>query len=358
MILFVVPQMKDNMIVKHDNNILSLEYQNGGGYLFKLQEHDRWSYIDHYYIKEEMISVFPLNEILTHKTNTLEATDKVYFTKSSSIPRYKLKEFLELAKVELNRTNRIEQANTYVASINAYKEFIYNISDRHNRYYVIPADDMTPYVARGYKKQINERNLTTVLARESDIKSNAQGLNISKYPLINIIPIDNGWGSSKMKNITDSFVYLANKKNDIKIIFDETLIEMCNSGVVIDEEIYENLSSMLNSDNKENISLAMEIISNSDLVQSKIYILMLLNEYHMEFKMVDKTTNFKSLLNYFSSYYELINKNWEVFVDAMLKEHCSTDEEKAAMKKYMLSRLNEHMKNWGCKMKIKDIIYE
>lgn len=346
------------MIKKHDNNILSLEYQNGGGYLFKLQEKDRWSYIDHYYIKEEMISTFPLNELLSHKTNTLEATDKVYFTKSSSIPRYKLKEFLELTKIELNRTNKIDYANTYIASINAFKEFIYSTSDRYNRYYVVPADDMIPYAARGYKKQMNEKNLTTVLVRESDVKNNAPGVNFSKYPLINIIPVDNGWGSSKLKNIAESFVYLAGKKNDVKIIFDETLIEICNSGVVIDEEIYENLSSMLSSKNKENVSLAMEIISNSDFVHSRIYILMLLNKYSMEFKIVDKTTNFKSLLNYFSSYYELINKTWETFTDTMLREHCPTDEEKLIMKKYMLSRLNEHMKNYGCKLKIKDIVYE
>lgn len=344
------------MMHKHQNNILQLEYQ-GNGYALKLQQKDSWGWIDHYYIKSELVNAFPLSELMKHKSNALDEKDKVYFTKSSSIPRYKLKEFLELTKTELNRTNRIDQATAYIISINAFKELIYGFSeDRYNTYYVIPVDDIHPYAARGYKTEVTQRKLETVLLRDSDIK-NFSSLKTEKYPKITIIPHDTRWGGAKLNQVVESFIYLSKKQNT-KIIFDETLIELCNSGVVIDEEIYENISSMLNSDNKENISLAMEIISNSDFIQSKIYILLLLNEFQMEFKMVDKTTNYKSLLNYFSSYSDIISKNWETFADEMIRKHCSTDEEKSAMKKYILSRLNEHMKNYGCKLKITDIIYE
>jgi len=344
------------MINKYQNNLLQIEYQNNG-YALKLQVKDTWGWIDHYYIKDELVNEFPLTELMKHRSNSLDENDKVYFTKSSSIPRYKLKEFLDLTKTNLNRTNRIEQATAYIASINAFKELIYGFNeDKYNTYYVIPADDIQPHAARGYKTEVIQRKLETVLLKESDIK-HFSALKSEKYPKITIIPHDTRWGGAKMNQAVESFVYLAKKPNT-KIIFDETLIEMCNSGVVIDEEIYENLSSMLNSDNKENISLAMEIISNSDFIQSKIYILLLLNEYQMEFKLVDKTTNYKSLLNYFSSYNEIISRNWETFADVMIRKHCSSDEEKAAIKKYMLSRLNEHMKNYNCKLTIKDIIYE
>jgi hypothetical protein len=348
--------MKNNMINKYSNNILSIEYNKSGGhngYLLKLQEKNRYNFIEYYYKKEELISTFPLSEMLNHKSNTLLDTDKVYFTKSSSIPRYKLKEFLELTKIALNRTNRIDQATTYIASINAFKELVYNKTDRYNRYYVVPADDIIPYAVRGYKTEVNKRNLTEVLLRESDV-SNFPGINVSKYPITEILAHDNGWGANKLKNVVDSFVYLADKKDKIKIIFDETLIEMCNSGVVIDEEIYENILSMLNSNSDENISLAMEIISNSDLVQSKLYLILLLNECYFDLKKVNKTTNFQSLLNYFSSYMNIINQPWESFVDSMLREHCENDEEKALIKKYILRRLNEHLGEYG-KLKLKDI---
>lgn len=354
MILFAAQQMKDNMIKKYDNNILSLDYQtNTGGYRLQLQEKDRWSYIEYYYIKSELVDAFPLSEALTHKQNTLLENDKVYFTKSSSIPRYKLKEFLDLAKVELNRTNRIEQANTYVASLNAFKEIIYSNSDRYNRYYIVPVDAITQYANRGYKREAETRGLTTVLVREPDVKS-VPGLNVDKYPIIEIVPFDKSWGNSKLKQIVDSFIYLANKKDDIKIIFDETLIEMCNSGVIIDEEIYENLLSMLSSNNNENTSLAMEIISNSDLVHSKLYIILLLNECYFDLKRVNKTTNYQSLLNYFSSYMDIINQPWEAFADNMLREHCESDEDRITMKKYIIRRLNKHLSSFG-KLNIKDI---
>ena len=75
MILFAAQQMKDNMIKKYDNNILSLDYQtNTGGYRLKLQEKDRWSYIEYYYIKSELVDALPLSEALTHKQNTLLET--------------------------------------------------------------------------------------------------------------------------------------------------------------------------------------------------------------------------------------------------------------------------------------------
>lgn len=345
------------MITKHENNIIKYTQNwqtNTGG--FSLVEANSYSYKTHYYIIEELVKALPLEEILKHKLNKLDPKNKVYFTKSSTIPRYKLKDYLEQNKIEINKTNRIAFADTYVVGLNTYKTFIYNKPDSSSKYFVVPVNDLVPYADRGFKTKASSRNLETVLIPYYLKDNNHSFVGLSNYPTVHIAYVSNEWGAAKVKDILESFVYIANKPTIPKLVFDETLLEDCNSGIVIDEDIYDNLRGMLSGKNTDNISMAMEIMSNSEYETSKVYLLMLLNEFgNTSLKRVAKTTNYQSLLNYFIEYRDTMGNTWERFSDHMLSKVCKTDIDIELIRKYILDRFNNFLRNSKTKFKLEDI---
>lgn len=344
------------MITKYNNNIVKLNQNwNTNISKFDFEKNNSYYYTEFYYIREELINALPLDDLLNHKSNKLDPKDKVYFTKSSTIPRYKLKDYLEQAKIEINKTNRIAFADTYVVGLNTYKTFIYN-KDSIQTYFVVPVDDIVPYTERGFKTKAFDNNVQTVLVPHHFKDSNHSFTSLSNYPTVQIIPISKGWGNAKTNDILDSFVHIANKQTVPKLVFDETLLEDCNSGIVIDEDIYDNLRGMLSGKNTDNISMAMEIMSNSEYETSKVYLLMLLNEFgNTSLKRVAKTTNYQSLLNYFIEYRDIMGNTWERFSDHMLSKVCKTDIDIELIRKYILDRFNNFLKNSKTKFKLEDI---
>ena len=92
------------MITKYENNIVRLiNNNNSTNYKFAFEQSTNYNYRESYYIKEEMLDTLPLSTLEQHKANKLSDTDRVYFNKSSSIPRYKLKEYLDQTKLKLNK---------------------------------------------------------------------------------------------------------------------------------------------------------------------------------------------------------------------------------------------------------------
>jgi hypothetical protein len=342
-----------------NNNIVVTQYTGNGPskYNIEFSRPGDYGIPSYYYIYDELINELPLSELEKSKSNTLLATDKVYFNKSSTIPRYKLKDFLERSKIELNRTNRIDYADTLVIGINTYKTLIYDRSTTQ-KYLVIPINDAVNYVSQkaSFINDAKNKGITEVLLRESS----ADNLNISKnkYPSVNIRCIDNRWGGAKDSDIVESFVYLANNKNK-KIIFDETLVEACNADTIIDLEMYETLRTMFGSsskENNENIKLGIEIMSNSDFINSKLFILLLLNEFTNEIRRQPKTPNFQNLLNYFvGDSNDAMSNSWEVFSDKLIKKICKNEDEVNIVKNYVLNSLNKMLKNSHSKLTLKDI---
>jgi len=348
------------MITKYENNIVRLS-SNWSTSLqkFNLEDQNTYYYKSHYYVRSELLNALPLEELIKHKPNKLDPKDKVYFTKSSTIPRYKLKEHLEQTKTELNKTNRIAFADTYVVGLNAYKTLIYNndtFGHNNNKYFVVPVNDIASYCDRGFKTKAFDRNITEVLVPYSYKDSNHGFTALSNYPTTQIIPVEVGWGAAKANDILESFVHIASKSTTPKIVFDETLLEDCNTGIVIDHEIYENLRNMLNGRNKDNISMAMEIMSNSDYNESKLYLLMLINEFGYRLKQVPRTVNYQSLLNYFIEYRDVLNNKWEQFSDHMLNKVCKTEDDTEIIKRYILDCFNRFLKNSKTKFTLNDIV--
>jgi hypothetical protein len=297
---------------------------------------------------------------LLHKDNVIDSTSgKVYFTKTSTIPRYKLKEYLDVNQIGIDRTNRVDRAQTYIISFNTIKYLKKELLGwgSSGKEVIIPTQEFLSISNANYSKKLTNyiRNYQTdYVAIDGnyfeEVKKECPGATLQEMYFI-----DQGWGFDKKTNIVDTIIYLLNKINNVKIVFDETLLEQCTKEITIDPSTYENIRSMLLSKDDGNVQLAIEMISNCNYVESKHYILFLLNEFwNVCIKRADKTTNFNNCLKYFSPYRNMIPNNWQLIVDALLKETPS-DEHKELIKNYIVNRINATNVYRGASFKIEDV---
>ena len=103
-------------------------------------------------------------------------------------------------------------------------------------------------------------------------------------------------------------------------IFQETdIIELLNGdkALSIDDEVFNQLSEMMNSSDIENHTLVMEIIANCEYRTSLLYLMVLFEKYGYIFmrSRVKSHINFKSLL----SYLDLSTHNMNVTIDTIME---------------------------------------
>jgi len=304
-----------------------------------------FEYGDHYLINKKDISLF--SQIEQHRNNKIDSKDTVYFTKASKLPRFKYKEYIENKKINPKKTNRIDYADTFILSINELKgELLKSFAE----YCTVPVLDIRSSASTELKDYIIKHGITEVLILKEMLIHWAETTN--NFPLsktkINSYTVDEynkaytGWGSGTIESYIDIYNYLESKLNSVKIIFDESFSEEMNEGLIIDEEVYNNIANMLSSDDSNNISMGIEIISNCDFKQSNIYILLLINEFWKKFNSKNITANFKNCLNYFKQY--SFGFNWDKFVGILINE-LRSDEDKKAINKYIKRQLNNKYKD-------------
>lgn len=87
-----------------------------------------------------------------------------------------------------------------------------------------------------------------------------------------------------------------------KFVPEGAIISSTNSDIILDDTLMESLDKMFQSDDKENVSLAMETMANCNHEKSALNLLLLIKEHKI--KMGDSRAsshvNFKSLLKYFN----------------------------------------------------------
>jgi hypothetical protein len=294
--------------------------------------------------REDMV---PFSEFEKHISNKITDNDIIYFTKTSKIPRFKYKEFIENSKLNVSKTNRIEYATTLITNLSNIKDNFYEAKPQLPKHCIIPFEDIKQHCD---KKFINYVGDVLVDITEYGVSFPLTQYQLSKYKTVYPIVVkQKGHGADKNNDILNTFIFLCNILQTHKIIFDETLNENINEGVVIDDEMYTNIVNMLSSKDKENVSLAMELISNSDFKQSKLYITLILNEFIDKFKKVEQTPNFLNCLGYFKQHLYFVK--WDEMVKMLLNNN-NPPEDELKIKNYIIRRLNESLEN---KFKINDI---
>lgn len=109
---------------------------------------------------------------------------------------------------------------------------------------------------------------------------------------------------SKWMTIIDKpeHVSLMLKIADLNVKHESTLLALLNGNdsVIIDEEIFNNLTQMLQSTDDDNVVLAMEIMANCNYKESLMYLEILFKENHYNINRIHSKNhvNFKSLLSY------------------------------------------------------------
>ncbi len=298
-----------------------------GGKNWMNANYDRYTYIS----SEDLI---PIEELEKSLANKLLDSDRVYFTKSSIIPKYKLKE------LNIDKTNRINYANTLVLNLNRIKNSLYSGEE----YYKIPAVDLSMSLKKGFV-YLNKKNFN-----QGIYGYNGPPFNENIYPIVRLLE-KYGERSFKGKVQTDFETYQLitdpERFNKVKLVFDESLFKEVNANTSIDEEVYGQLRNMFLSEDKANCQLAMEMMANSDYEESKWYILFLLNEFWYGGTMENKTPNFMSMLESFKKYSfkkmdDSRNGKWFSFVNEIIKEE---NIDRHALAIYIKARLSDSLPN-------------
>lgn len=259
------------------------------------------------------------------KDNKLQNNTTVCLSPLSNLPNYKFKSYLTENKLNIKNVRRNSKPNALIISNALIKEYYYNEYNTAT-FYIIPVDFLNL--------------ITTTKKRNNTIKLEADFYFIEKQKLDNLkiyypayyskilefetvtgTVISQDWGSKKAFEYFDLFIDVISDNPLYDIIFDHSINDDINKGLVIDDDIFVNLMNMLKSSDGDNHNLAREIIANCELEPSKPYILFLLWKYEHLRKTADNK-NFKFCLNTLkplkSAYYYT---NMEALLTTVIGKH-------------------------------------
>lgn len=247
--------------------------------------------------------------------------DVVYFYKGCNVPRFKVRDKFKVTikpekatanfigtipkddnklAISFNRTMSVDNVRKHVIDfvMNNMRQFVY-LQDKVNIY-----DSMLKHI-----------NIDHVLLQErvwnNAYYDNYLGESLASYISTKdscVTDLDNTWNFGRKKADQDCNTLIQPKKNLIDLanagnLYSENdmLVLLNEDQMTIDNEKFEELSSYFETKQDDDVTLAMEIMSNSDFTSSALYLLILLSNYKEKMKKNAgvKHVNFKSLLNYF-----------------------------------------------------------
>ena len=228
--------------------------------------------------------------------------DKLFFAKSVNIPRVKLKNLTKDYKIKA--TTKIEDANALFISDNTTAKYtearwIYNVrTDKFKEFYQTAVDG--GYIDNYYGSKIAdalEFYESEYIAIGYNTKNLLENVHIP-FRLTEGI----SFSSRKLTHIDDD--YISSYKDMLNFtgpIYDESeLLKYLNGSdaLAIEENMYDSLCEMFDSSDRDNHTLAMEIMANSQFEDSVLYLGLLFNNYYnrMQDSRSKSHVNFKSLL--------------------------------------------------------------
>jgi hypothetical protein len=221
--------------------------------------------------------------------------DTIYLMPGVNIPRAKLKDLALNNGIKIVRD--ASNANIVITGKATPGRVLHG-----NWYYTGPIKKIEKYITHldSIDEYYKDNLRTALLSSESDIVYFNYG---TKLDIVNCIGYGVNMNSSHYYYIHDEWKQLIDDCQN-KVIYDESeLLAMINGddAVSITNEVYTQLREMFKSSDQDNHIMAMEIMANSNYVESGLYLLMLLEEYG--YKISDCHTknhvNFKSMVSYF-----------------------------------------------------------
>jgi hypothetical protein len=281
-----------------------------------------------------------------HETYDLTANDKFYFLPGVTIPRMKLKDISNTHNIrtvrDIDAANRIfigsktidkmtDETWECAATTASFKSFIdeaYKNKNIDTYYYENIKDTLEFYT----NDLIIIDRYTYNMLRHHDIP----------YSVMDEW-LDDG---------SNRFVYI--KSDSIKLFKDlagkefyaeDSLMDYINGpdAVVIDEQMFDTLSDMFKSDDRENWTLAMEIMANCDYKKSLLYLTLLFHDHGNRMDNVSSRNhvNFKALTLYLNISGGLAIDSDEV-VDILIAKNSVTKENMDIVIKLFGSRIKTY----------------
>jgi hypothetical protein len=221
--------------------------------------------------------------------------DTIYLMPGVNIPRAKLKDLALNQGIKIVRDS--EKANVIITG-KATTGKVLNGS----WYYTAPIAKIEEYLDKVNVDDYYKDNLRTAL--QSSESDNVYFNYSTKVSITSNVVTTVFTGSSHhYYHIDDEWKELIDDCQN-KVVYDESeLLAMINGddAVTITNEIYVQLREMFKSSDKDNHIMAMEIMANSNYVESALYLLMLLEEYGGRIANCNTKNhvNFKSMVSYF-----------------------------------------------------------
>lgn len=243
--------------------------------------------------------------------------DRIYFSPSCNIPRFKFKEYAKERKI--TSVKYLVRANVIIVGPESYGDFFdlqtYDWVDFNDfsRWLdkIFPIADMRSIQIRHDLKSVVE-NTDRVLFKGSSYEE----LSDDDTPFVIKPPVREKNG--KFLQVRDEFLLEPLREMESpnsKFYNQDDILKDLNTGIIINQEIYENISDLFESTDTENTRVAMEIIANSNFDKSAFYLLTLVSQYGDKMnKSPHKTlVNFKAFIKYFG-----IEEMWRFGVDKII----------------------------------------
>jgi hypothetical protein len=221
--------------------------------------------------------------------------DTIYLMPGVNIPRAKLKDLALNQGIKIVRDS--EKANVIITGKATTGKVL-----NGNWYYTAPIAKIEEYLDKVNVDDYYKDNLRTAL--QSSESDNVYFNYSTKVSITsNVVTMVFTGSSHHYYHIDDEWKELIDDCQN-KVVYDESeLLAMINGddAVTITNEIYTQLREMFKSSDKDNHIMAMEIMANSNYVESALYLLMLLEEYGGRIANCNTKNhvNFKSMVSYF-----------------------------------------------------------
>jgi len=254
---------------------------------------------------ESKIGTFtPTKDLFTNITEGYEPVqkDKLFFGKAVTIPRVKLKNLTKDYKIKA--TTKIEDATAIFVSNNAfskYTEDVWNYKVTTEGFKTFIEEAVNNGVIDAYYVEKVKDALEFYTNDYIAISYHTRGiLEHSNIPF----RINNGtsFSSQRMYYISDThFTSYTEILNATCPVYNESdLLKYLNGddALAIEENMYESLCEMFDSSDRDNHTMAMEIMANSNFEGSLLYLCLLFHEYstRLQESRTKSHVNFKSLL--------------------------------------------------------------
>lgn len=236
------------------------------------------------------------------KTNyQLKDTEKVFFDKGSTVPRYKFRDYAK--DKELTRTIILDNADVVVLNSNTLSSVLRNSSIRN--LVEIPKTEFKDIFVEDYDFLPEILYMYEYVVRPGYGISKFLTKDYSKNIITVNIPNAHYYNSRKdsRESLHNDLQFVESYLNK-NLIDDVDLLKAINNGLEIDENVLDQIKQMLKSHDSENVGLAMQIMADSDYSKSEFELVLLLNEFKMKiFEHKNyKLKNFQSLVTYFNRY--------------------------------------------------------